>query len=103
MKYKVKYLPIAEADVTGIVDYIAINLSNVTAAGSFLDELDRVQNMIAGNPFTFRVYDRLDNEAEKVRVAPVKNYYLFYSIKGASVTVKRIIHSKRNIAGRWDD
>ncbi|MDR1292570.1 MAG: type II toxin-antitoxin system RelE/ParE family toxin [Clostridiales Family XIII bacterium] len=101
--YKVSYLPIANADIAGIIDYIAVNLSNVTAAGSFLDELDRVQNMIADNPFTFRVYDRLDNEAEKVRVAPVKNYYLFYSIREGAVTVKRVIYNRRNISGRWDD
>jgi plasmid stabilization system protein ParE len=91
MRYKVNYLPVADADIAGIIDYIAIELGNVSAAESFLDELDRIQDMIADNPCTFRVYERLDSEAERVRVAAVKNYYLFYSVGEGSATVKRVL------------
>jgi plasmid stabilization system protein ParE len=101
MKYKVNYLSVADADVAEIIDYIAIGLGNVTAAASFLDELDRIQGMISDNPFTFRIYERLDSETEEVRVAPIKNYCLFYSINDGAVTVKRVMYKRRNTLNRW--
>jgi len=97
MKYKVHYLPIADTDIANIINYIASALGNVTAANAFLDALDRIHEMIADNPFTFRVYNRLNRDDEEVRIAQVKNYYLFYSISKSLVTVKRVIYQKRNI------
>jgi plasmid stabilization system protein ParE len=97
MAYKIRYLPIASADIAQAVDYIAITLSNVAAASAFLDELDRIVAMIVDNPYTFRIYERLDSEAEEVRVASVKRYYLFYTIVGDMAEVKRVVYQKRDI------
>jgi plasmid stabilization system protein ParE len=98
MAYKINYLPIASADIAQTIDYIAITLSNITAANAFLDELDRVAAMIVNNPYTFRIYDRLDSETEEVRIAPVKNYYLFYTVKDDVIEVKRLVYKKRDMS-----
>jgi plasmid stabilization system protein ParE len=97
MAYKIRYLPIASADIAQIVDYIALTLSNTTAANAFLDELDQIVAMLVDHPYTFRIYERLDSEAEEIRVASVKNYYLFYAIVGDAVEIKRVIYQKRDI------
>jgi plasmid stabilization system protein ParE len=101
MAYKTKYLPIASTDIAQIVDYIAMTLSNITAANAFLDELDRIVTRIEDMPYAFRVYERLDSESEEIRVAPVKNYYLFYAVVGDVIEVRRIIYQKRDIGAGY--
>ena len=39
-KYKLRYLPLFEVDLTEIIDYIAFSLNNPIAADNLLDEIE---------------------------------------------------------------
>ena len=49
--YKLVITELAQSDLDDIVSYIAVNLSNPTAAGDFSDEVEKCYSHLRNNPF----------------------------------------------------
>lgn len=88
----VKYANTARADVALIVDTILQD--SVTGAESFLDDLERVVNLIGQYPLAGR--KRTEVEAG-VRSMPMGGYVVFYQPMKNSVVIVRVIHGARDI------
>ena len=85
--YKLIISELAHQDLNNIVSYIAVQLSNPTAASDFLDEVDKCYSYLKSNPMMYsKCYDsRLEKEG--YRKAVIKNYILVYKVGESAKTV----------------
>lgn len=85
--YKLTITELAQNDLDEIIKYVLVECSNETAAGSFLDEVDKCYALLQNSP---RIYSTCLNrrlEKEGYRRAPIKNYLLIYKINDTTKTV----------------
>ena len=98
MRYEVRVLPAAQADVHMCAEFIARD--NLTAALRFYDAVERTWLGLANNPRRWSQYEleqpRL-RELRKVSVDGFKNYLLFYHVVGDVVEVMRVVHGARDL------
>lgn len=92
--YKLKITELAQNDLDGIVSYIAVNLANPSAAGSFLDELAKCYGNLKNNPFIYAKSSDLRLEKEGYRKALIKSYVLIFKIieQQKTVVVYRVFY-----------
>ncbi len=96
--YRLLILSLFEQDLLQIIDYIAIELNNPTAATNLIDDVEKA------------IYDRLPiaqsfekYHSSKERRFPyyrifVKNFTIFYVVYDDVMEVRRILYNKRNSA-----
>ena len=85
--YKLKISKLAHIDLDKIVSYIAVNLTNPTAATNFLDEMDKCYTNLKSNPFMYAKCKDKRLEKEGYRKVLIMNYVLLYKINEASKIV----------------
>ena len=96
MMYNVQYLPLAEEDVLEAVRYIAERLENPAAASALLDELDEAADGLSRFPYMGSPYHTDRPMRDELRMLPVKNYVLYYTVTEEAVEIRRFIHGKRD-------
>ena len=94
--YKIVYLPLAEADILSAVEYLADRLGNPQAAEALLGELDKAAEQLARFPYASALYDTDRPMRDELRKLPVKGYVLYYTVKGDTVEIRRLIHGRRD-------
>ena len=99
-KYSYLFSAKAEADLDGIVRYIALTLSNPAAASDFIDRLlavidDTCLFPQSGMPAATEFIPDMG-----IRKKPVGNYIVYYLSDDTNntITVLRIIYSRRNLS-----
>lgn len=92
-KYEIKYLPIAEKDLTEILEYI--QLDDPIAAIKFLDQIDNSISKLEDFPFMGKVPNDLRLESLNYRILIVENYLVFYVVQDDIVEIRRVLHGKR--------
>ncbi|MDR1950293.1 MAG: type II toxin-antitoxin system RelE/ParE family toxin [Spirochaetaceae bacterium] len=96
--YFVDITDIAENDILATVDYIANVLKAPIAANNLLDELEKVEHILAETPY---IYPKVPDDylAEiGLRFVMVKNFILFYTVNGE----KQKVYGIRFLYGRRD-
>ena len=95
--YKVVYLPTARQQLTDAVLYIARELSNPAAAESLLEEVEKQVGFLKEMPYRFSVYPALLSMKREIRMVPVKEFILFYTIREEEKTVEiwRFLHQRQ--------
>lgn len=88
----------AERDRDRAVEYLLYNLKNPQAAGHFLDELDRVIELIGGNPTLFAVSTEPRLARLGYRKCLFMNYIALYKVEDDVVKVARIFHASQDYA-----
>lgn len=96
--YKLFVTELAHQDLSHIISYIAVKLSNPKAAGDFLDEVTKCYSFLKSNPL---MYARCTDERlwkEGYRKAVIKNYVLVYKVDEASqiVNIMRFFYSEQD-------
>lgn len=93
-KFQVRFLSIAEEDLTEIVSYIAED--NPTAAIGLADKIEKNLELLSENSQLGRI--PRDEEIRNLgyRYIIVDNYLIFYIIEERTIFVHRIIHGARN-------
>ena len=86
------FLPDAEKDLAGIVNYIAQD--NPVWAHSFVDDIREKCRFLAENPYAGR--DRSELRAG-LRSFPFQAYIIFYTPKDDGVVIVNVIHGRRDI------
>lgn len=96
--YKVLLTELAARDLDAVVEYIAVKLSNPTAAGKLLDEVDKCYSYLRSNLFIFAKSADARLEKEGYRKALIDNYILFFKVfeSEKTVIVYRIIYGARD-------
>lgn len=95
--YKIEYLPCALQDMTDIVRYIAVDLSNATAAQKLSDEFISATDNLQIMPYINPAYHPIKPLTHEYRKLLVKNYLVFYWIEETpvkKVTIARVLYAK---------
>ena len=96
--YRLQILPLFEADLNSIVDYISDTLHNPGAA---LELVDAVEKAIADRlpcAESFEPYHSMKERRYPYYRIYVKNYTIFYVVIGDTMEVRRIIYSRRDLS-----
>ena len=96
--YKVLFTELAENDLKAAMEYIAVQLSDPTAAGDLLDEADKCISYLRSNPYIYPKSADARLEREGYRKALIDNYILFFKVfdDEKKVIVFRIIYGARD-------
>ena len=99
MKYSIVLTETAQADLSAIFRYIAVDLQSVQNAN---DQLSRIKKGIASldqMSERYRMYDSKKWHERNMRIMPVDNYLVFYipTHENSTVTIMRIMYSGRDI------
>ena len=92
-KYIIKYLPIAEKDLTEIIEYV--QLDSPQSALNLLDEIDNIISKLEDFPNLGKRPKDARLQYLNYRILIVSSYLVFYVVKDNIVEIRRIIHGKR--------
>lgn len=95
-KYTLRYLPIAEQDLTEIIDYIQNNLQNSIAAENTLLKIETAILERLESPESFAVWQSKKKRPYPYRRINVGNYTVWYVVIDNVMEVRRILYSRRN-------
>jgi toxin ParE1/3/4 len=90
-----RYLPVAQADLIEIFDFIAQDSPN--RALSFVEKLDRRIGLLEQHPLLGRIPRHPKLREYGYRVLIVESYLVFYIIRGQTVEIHRVVHGSRNL------
>lgn len=99
MKYSIVLTETAQADLSAIFKYIAVDLQSVQNANAQLSRIEKAIVSLDKMPERYRVYDRKNWRERNMRIMPVDNYLVFYvpTHDDRTVTVMRIMYGGRDI------
>ncbi|MCB2291867.1 type II toxin-antitoxin system RelE/ParE family toxin [Clostridium sp. CS001] len=92
-KYRIDYLPIAEKDLSDIIEYIT--LDSPQSALKLLEEIDESISKL--EEFPLMGINLKDTRLQRFnyRIVVVSSYLVFYVVKDEYVEIRRILHGKR--------
>ena len=92
----------AESDLDQITDYLSVELCNPLAATAFLDEVERVSDVLADTPELFPLCSDSKLAELGYRKAIVRAYILVYEIDADAEVVRilRFFHESENYANK---
>lgn len=97
-RYKLRFLPLFEDDLSEIVDYIALRLKNPIAAENLVNEVQMAIRERTTCAEAFEPYlSSREREYPYYRIY-VKNYIVFYVVIGDVMEVRRIVYNRRNLS-----
>ena len=94
--HKIVYLPLAEADILGAVEYIANKLDAPQSAAALLAELDETVERLSTFPYAHQLYRTNRPMRDEIRQVTVKNYVLYYAVFQDTVEIRRFLHGRRD-------
>jgi len=105
MTYDVTLTDQARYDMRTIYEYIADILMEPTVAEKQLTHIENAVYSLEEMPERFRRYEKEPWRSRNLRVMPVDNYVVLYTVdnKKHIATVIRIMYGKRNIEKELDD
>ena len=95
-KYKLQFLPLFEEDLNKIVDYIAFELQNPTAAENLADAVQQAIEERVPFAESFEPYHSARERKYPYYRITVKNYTVFYVVIGNTMEVRRILYRGRD-------
>ena len=96
-QYEILYLPLFYKDSVKITKYIKESLKNPIAAKSFISEIEKAIIERAYNPTNYEKYNSNKKRKDTYYRIYVRNYTVFYKVKGNIMNIRRILYSRRNL------
>jgi len=105
MTYDVKLTGQARHDMRAIYEYIADTLMEPAVAEKQLTHIEGAVYSLEQMPERFRRYEKEPWRSRNLRVMPVDNYVVLYTVdnKNRIAMVIRIMYGKRNMEKELDD
>ena len=99
MNYSIVLTETAQADLSAIFRYIAVDLQSVQNANGQLSRLEKAIASLDQMPERYRAYGGKSRRERNMRIMPVDNYLVFYvpTHEDLTVTVMRILYGGRDI------
>ena len=94
--YQIRYLPTFISQFNNILYYIKYELKNKIAADSLYNEVVTQIEIRSQAPESYEIFKKFENVNIKYYKINIKNYTVFYSVKGNIMEVSRIYYSQRN-------
>ena len=95
-KYRLRYLPLAQQDLSEIIDYIQNNLQNPIAAENTLSRIESAILERLESPESFAVWQSKKKRPYPYRRINVGNYTVWYVVIDDVMEVRRILYARRN-------
>lgn len=95
-RYKLRYLPLFEEDLTGIVEYIHERLKNPIAAENFIDDVQSAIRERSACAEAFEQYKSAKDRQHPYYRIYVKSYVVYYVVIEDVMEVRRIVYSRRD-------
>jgi len=95
-EYTLRYLPLAEQDLSEIVNYIQNNLENPIAAENTLSKIEAAILERLESPESFAVWQSKKQRPYPYRKINVGNYTVWYVVIDHIMEVRRILYSRRD-------
>ena len=92
--YRVRFLSIAEEDLTDIITFIAAD--NVKAAEELANKIEKNLQLVSLNPQLGKIPEDSDLKSLGYRYLIIGNYLIFYTIEKRTILIHRILHGARN-------
>jgi len=105
MMYEVKTTKQARLDMRMIYEYIAEKLREPVIAEKQYTRIETAVYSLDHMPERFRQYEKEPWRSRNLRVMPVDNYIVFYTVDNEKrvVTVIRIMHGRRDTERELDE
>ena len=94
-QYLIRYLPIAQEDLSSIFDWIAQD--SPKRALSFVDKIDRRIGALAQSPYLGRIPRHARLKEYGYRVLILDSYLVFYKFRNQTIEIHRVVHASRNL------
>lgn len=95
--YELRFLPLFEEDLNGIVDYITYRLKNPSAAENFITAVEQAIRERLPFAESFEQYPSKKERRYPYYRIQVKNFTVFYVAIGNVMEVRRILYGKMNL------
>lgn len=95
-EYTLRFLPIFEEDLSGIVDYMVNVLHNEIAASDFVDAVEKAVQQRRPFAESYEKYISSHQREYPYYQIPVRNYTIFYVVIGNTMEVRRILYGRSN-------
>jgi len=95
--FTLRYLPLFEQDLAKVLNYIALNLKNPSAALRLVEDTEQAILKRLANPLGFEPYRSIRDRKLPYYRINVRNFAVFYVVTGDVMEVRRFVYSKRNI------
>jgi addiction module RelE/StbE family toxin len=92
-QYKIRILPAAQQDMREIINYV--NTLSPEAAFHLYDETIEGIKSLSEMPMRCALLRTPELRAKGYRALRIKNYVIFFVLKGDSVQIRRILYAKR--------
>jgi plasmid stabilization system protein ParE len=104
MKYNVEITEQAGLDMKMIYEYIAVTLMEPAIAVKQYSRIETAVYSLETMPERFRQYEKEPWRSRNLRVMPVDNYIVFYTVDNENrvATVTRIMYGRRNTEKELD-
>ena len=93
--YRYEFSPSAVDDLTEIFDYVTLELSSPLAAEKLIDEIQEAVENLCEFPFSRPLVKDRTLSKKGYRLLVVKNFNIFYVIRGEVVVIRRVLHGRR--------
>ncbi len=99
MSYEIAYTQEAEQDLVNIYRYIAIDLLVPETGKNQINRIMKAITSLDSLPFRHKLYQEEPWHSMGLRVLPVDNYLVFYTVieEDKTVAIIRIMYARRNI------
>ena len=98
MAYKHVFLPKAQDDYDGIVDYLVNELKSKQAARNFVDEFDHQVNLVCENPRLYALSRFKELSELGYHSFLINNYIALYRVFDEIIVIAHVFHQKQNYA-----
>lgn len=96
-RYKLRFLPLFEEDLNGIVDYVAFRLKNPIVAEALVNDVQKaIQDRLSCAEVFEPYHSAKDRQYPYYRIL-VRNYTIFYVVIDDVLEVRRIVYSRRDL------
>ena len=95
-KYEIRYLPTFISQFNNILYYITYELKNKIAADNFYNEVVKQIEKRSNAPESYEVFKTFNGGKIKYYKINVKNFKIFYIVKGKVIEIRRIYYIKSN-------
>lgn len=96
-RYEIVTFPSFHRDLQEIVDYITYHLGNPIAADNLAIEVGKAIEERRYFPEAYERYSSRRKRKHPYYRIQVKNFTVFYTVRGNTIEVRRIIHGSRDI------
>jgi len=95
-QYEILYLPLFYKDLIKITKYIKEGLKNPIAAKNLIEEIEKAIIERSCSPSDYEKYNSNKKRKDTYYRIYIRNYTIFYTVKGNIMNIRRILYSKRN-------